>query len=254
MIINEIFSRPTVKKIIFQIRFPNLFYIENKIGDFQARIMEIFPDSSLSYRKSLLLIDKGKKFNSKDLEDVSNHDYARKIWEFRSPQNVNLNVQSDSIDISSEHHITYNLGDGEKFRDVIKSTLDNFFEIVPIPIINRIGLRYVDECPVPSIEHADFKKWYNTCFPLTKFKLSESNETLFSTIVKRDECYLRYIESLKKEGDKIIYNLDFDGFALKIKRGKYLNVTDKLHKIISKAYDDAIKEPLKEYMRGKREV
>ena len=30
--IKEIFSFPTVKQVIFQIRYPNLFIIENKIG------------------------------------------------------------------------------------------------------------------------------------------------------------------------------------------------------------------------------
>ena len=31
MAINEVFPNPTVKKVIFQIRFPNLFFIESKI-------------------------------------------------------------------------------------------------------------------------------------------------------------------------------------------------------------------------------
>lgn len=256
MAIDEVFSRPTVKQIIFQIRYPSLFYIENKIGDLQTRIMDVFSETSLSYRKRLLLVDKGDGFDEKDIDNISSGgDYAKKIWEFRSPQKIKLNISNDSIDISSEHHITYNLGDKEEnFRDVITFVLDIFFDLIPVPIINRIGLRYVDECPIPSIEHAEFKSWYNTCFPLEKFKLSESNEMVFSTVVKRDECYLRYIESFIKQGEKIRYNLDFDGYALNIKREKYLNVTDKLHTIISNAYDKAIKEHLKEYMKGEREI
>ena len=47
----EIFSNPTVKKVIFQIRFPNLFFIENKIGDFQLKIMGMFPESKLIFRR-----------------------------------------------------------------------------------------------------------------------------------------------------------------------------------------------------------
>ena len=47
MSINEIFPKPTVTQVIFQIRFPNLFFIENKIGDLQLKIMKEFPHSKL---------------------------------------------------------------------------------------------------------------------------------------------------------------------------------------------------------------
>ena len=249
MAIDEIFLRPTVKQIIFQIRFPNLFYIEDKIGDFQTKIMDEFPESDISFRKRVLLVDKGKKFNNKELEDLSDQEYAKKIWEFKSPKDVKLNILSDSIDISSSHHVTYNLGTGDKFRDVIKFVIDNFFSVVPIPTINRIGLRYVDECPVPSLDHNEFKKWYNSCFPLDKFSLNESEEMFFATVTKIDECYLRYIESLNIKEENMTYNLDFDGYALNIKRNKCLDMADKLHTIISNAYEKAINDPVKEHMR-----
>jgi len=45
MQINEVFPNPTVKQVIFQIRFPNLFYLESKIGEYQLKIMQRFPES-----------------------------------------------------------------------------------------------------------------------------------------------------------------------------------------------------------------
>jgi hypothetical protein len=53
MVIKEIFPNPTVKQVIFQIRFPNLFYIENKIGDFQLKIMKEFPKSAIAISKTI---------------------------------------------------------------------------------------------------------------------------------------------------------------------------------------------------------
>lgn len=38
MPINEVFVNPTVKQVIFQVKFPNLFFIESKIGDIQLKI------------------------------------------------------------------------------------------------------------------------------------------------------------------------------------------------------------------------
>ena len=34
----EIYPNPTVKRVIFQARFPNLFYLESKIGDLQLLV------------------------------------------------------------------------------------------------------------------------------------------------------------------------------------------------------------------------
>ena len=33
MPIHEVFPSPTVKQVIFQVRFPNLFYLESRMGE-----------------------------------------------------------------------------------------------------------------------------------------------------------------------------------------------------------------------------
>lgn len=51
MVIGEVFPNPTVKQVVFQITFPHLFYMEQKIGELQVKIMRMFPKSSLLYRR-----------------------------------------------------------------------------------------------------------------------------------------------------------------------------------------------------------
>ena len=118
MAVNEVFPNPTVKKVIFQILYPNLFYIEDKIGALQTKLMKEFPESALLYQQKIRLTDKGL-----DLEKSSDEkrgDVLKKIWSFESPKKVKLNILSDSMDISSEFHKTYNNpASANKFRDVI---------------------------------------------------------------------------------------------------------------------------------------
>lgn len=148
MSINEIFKNPTVKTVAFEIRFPNLFYIENKIGEFQIEIMHEFPESALTYRGQVLFADMGQGVKAEDISARLDKDMSNKVWEFQSPKNYKLSISSRSLVINSEHHKTYNLGGADKFRDTIKFVLDNFFKVVSIPIIGRVGLRYIDECPI----------------------------------------------------------------------------------------------------------
>lgn len=253
MKINEVLPNPTVKQVIFQIRFPNLFYLENKIGDLQMRIMKEFPASNLIFRRQLVFADMGPKGKLEDIQSDLDKEYGKKIWQFKSEKNFTLNVISNSLDINSRHHKTYNLEDGDKFRDIIQFVLDNFFEVVSIPIINRIGLRYIDECPIPSKDNDTFKSYYNSVFPLDRFNLSDANEMFFRTVTRKEDYYLAYMESLQKTGDEYRLILDFDGFAENIASGDYLKVTDKLHEIILEEYERTIKEPVIEYMKQKKE-
>ncbi|MCK4731028.1 MAG: TIGR04255 family protein, partial [Methanophagales archaeon] len=152
-----------------------------------------------------------------------------------------------------EYHKTYNLEGGDKFRDIIKFVLDYFFAVTSIPIINRIGLRYIDECPIPSKDNSTFRAYYNSIFPLDRFNLANANEMDFKTVTKKDKYYLRYIESLRKIGDEYKLILDFDGFAENISSEDCLTVTDDLHTIILEEYERTIKEPVYQYMRQRRE-
>ncbi len=252
MPINEVFQRPTVKQVIFQITYPNLFYLESKIGDLQLAIMEKFPESSLLFQRQVLLANLGPGAKTEDLEKKHTDEGTKKIWQFTSPKGYTLNVTTSTLDITSTLHKTYNNDASEnKFRDIITFVVDHFLKITKIPLILRIGLRYIDDCPVPSNITEDFVSYYQTSFPVSRFKLEDATEMNFTTIVKRDNCSLRYAESFKKSlENNYTFVLDFDGFAINIQSDQTLRITDKLHDLISAEFEATIKEPVYKYMRG----
>jgi len=253
MAIEEVFPNPTVKQVIFQIVFPNLFYMEKIIGEFQLQITDQFPDSSLLHRRQFAWADVGPDAKFIELESkLDKEPTGQNIWQFKSPKNFQLNVMNSSLDITSTYHKTYSLEGAEKFRDIIELVLCKFLKVVPLQIINRIGLRYIDECPIPSKNNSVFRRYYDSIFPLDRFELSSASEMDFKTVVKRGKYYLRYVESLKKVGENYKLILDFDGFALKINPKDCLTVTDNLHKLISIEYEKTIKEPVKKYMRKQK--
>lgn len=249
MSIDEIFPNPTVREVIFQIRFPNLFYMENKIGDLQLEIMEEFPKSALLIRRKVVFADVGPGEKISEIGNDLDQGTGIKTWQFSSKKNFQLNVTGDSLDITSQHHKTYDLEGGDKFRDIIRYVLDRFFQITKIPIVSRIGLRYIDECPIPSKENRIFRLYYNSVFPLDRFDLADADEMDFKTVIKKEKYYLRYVESLLKTGDHYKLILDFDGFANDISQEDYLAVTDNLHTMILEEYERTIREPVYEYMR-----
>ena len=248
MAIPEVFSNPTVKTVIFQIRFPNLFFIENIIGDYQVRIMNYFKDSALILSKEFNILVGPQ---NQPLPNLGEQKPAN-IWQFISPEkNVNLSVQTSSLDIVSTSHKSYAMGEGEKFRDIIELSLTPFFELVQIPIITRIGLRYIDNCPIIEKNNTSFSEYYNTAFPLDRFPIDTAENMDFRAIVKKGEYYLTYRETLKKIDGEFTLELDFDGFASNVKPNEYLSVTDELHTLISNEFEATANESLIKYMRQK---
>lgn len=251
--ITEIFPNPTVKQVIFEIRYPNLFFLENKIGDLQQKIMGEFPKSALLFRRQIVLADVGPQGKLEEISGKFDEMGSKKIWQFQSNKGYKLNISTNSLDITSEYHKTYNLGSGDRFREVIKNALDNFFELTMIPTVTRIGLRYVDECPIPNKTNRTFKRYYKSVFPIERFNLAQSEEMFFRTVTTKDNLGLIYMETLAKVQDKYKLVLDFDGFATNVSSPECLATTDKLHDLIVKEYENTIKEPVYEYMRQRRD-
>lgn len=251
MAIAEIFPNPTVKSVFFELKFPNLFFLESKVGDFQLKILEHFPESALLYRRQVMFADLAPGALPADVPLPQDDLTARKAWQFRSPRNYSFTLEPNLLLISSQLHKTYNLGEGDRFRDVIKYVVDAFLSVVQLPLFQRIGLRYLDECPLPSKDNETLTSYYNTTFPLQRFSIADAQEMRFHTVIKRGDSYLRYVEQLKIETDNTYrLLLDFDGFREKVQAPDYLAVTDELHDIISSAYETTIKQPVYDHMRA----
>lgn len=250
MAIKEVFPNPTVEQVIFQIRFPNLFSMERLIGDYQAKIMAEFPKSALHLRQRVLIADVGSRAQ---IENIPEGAASAKIWNFRSEKGTELNVQNDSLDILSTLHKTYaNPKEDNRFRDTIEYAVGKFLEVTQIPELYRIGLRYIDACPVPAKETHAFKGFYNTTLPLKRFPIETAMKLAFEALVEKGDRRLRFVESFQDIGGRLELRLDFDGYAERVLAGEYLTVTDELHELISKEYEASIREPVREYMRKKK--
>jgi uncharacterized protein (TIGR04255 family) len=253
MAIGEVFANPTVKQVIFQIRFPNLFSMERLIGDYQVKIMAEFPRSALLLKRNVLIADVGAQAKIEDLVDDVDKLAVSKIWSFKSEKGTELNVHNDSQDISSTLHKTYaNPKQDNRFRDTIEHAVGRFLEVAQIPKLTRIGLRYIDECPVPAKDTSAFKEYYNTTLPLKRFPLENAMKLVLEARVKKGDRGLRFVESFEDDGDKLRLRLDFDGYAEGVPASEYLTVTDELHELISMEYKASIRKPVLEYMRRKK--
>lgn len=246
----EVFPNPLVKQVIFAIRFPNLFFLGDRIGNFQVKVMKEFPKSTLVLRRSLVLTDEADTQKLEQMvSDLKEKEGVNRVWQFESEHGVKLEVSSDLLALVSTSHKSYRHGEEGCFRDVIDSVTRLFYALTQVPVVNRIGLRYIDECPVFENSSKGFREHYMTVFPLDRFPLEESVDMDCRVVVRREPHKLRYVESLHGEGRKRKLILDFDAWSENIEPSTTMEVTDQLHDIISDEFNRTIKEPIREYMR-----
>lgn len=245
---DEIFANPTVKQVIFQIKFPNLFYIETKIGEYQLRIMKDFPKSEVVLQKQFVFAEVKQGENLGQMPESG----TRKIWKFISESGTELQLQNDSLTLSSEHHTSFASGEPKnQFRELIRFAVTEFLAVIPVPVLSRIGLRYVDHCPVTSMHNASFNKLYNSCLPLKRFPLGAMVDAGVNVVMGLDDGFgFIYKEHLAVGDHELI--VDIDAFHGTSAPAHYLSIVDKLHELTSQEFWRTAREPLKDYMRGTR--
>lgn len=246
MAFKEVFKNPTVKQVVFQLAFPNFFGMESKIGDYQLRIMGRLPKSALLIQNEIIIPINPNKDSKSENE---NRPRAKKIWQFKSQEeDVILNISSDSLEIISTKHKTYNNDTSDaKFRDIISFLVGEFLNLIPLFLISKIGLRYIDDCPIPEkLTKETFLEYYNSFINFSNVNQLEEIDVLDFTLISRsDGLFLRHRETLQKKPDGVFkYSMDFDGQMNNIKASTYLDQLDLIHQKIADLFQNVIKEPV----------
>jgi uncharacterized protein (TIGR04255 family) len=254
MTLQEVFENPTVKQVVFQIRFPNLFYLDSRIGEFQMQVMEKFPDSEVQLQKQIIFAGVSDSSSVPPLDPDDDSPDIKRVWTFNAPDGVQLAIENSSLSLTSSTHKTYdNPASEHKFRDAIQFAVDTFLDLVRVPVVKRLGLRYIDHCPLPTQDSDTLRAYYNTSFPLERFPVEDATAMSFSTVIRRGAFSVRYRESLESDTEGPFLKLDFDGFTQQLPARDYLTSTDEIHRLIGDEFERTIKQPVIDHMRNQPE-
>lgn len=249
MAFSEVFPHPTVKRVIFSATFPEFFGIESAIGSIQTALMGKFPEPKLLFQQSVIFAH-GLNPSRTDLAKMKiEPEPVHKIWQFKAEDETTIQVTLNQVTIDSSSHTTYNnAGSEKKFRDTIEFVVKTFLEITGLPLLTRIGLRYIDKCPIPQFNNEVFRKYFNTTLPIDRFPLPSLRELQVVSVVNRSDVVLIFRELLNPQNEPGFLTLDFDGFKERLPSLNYLAATDEVHKVIGDEFQGAVTKEFIEYM------
>ena len=241
------FAHPTVKQVIFQIRFPKLFFMQSKIGDLQLGLMQRFPKSESVVHRAVIMAQGTNESLQQLLKERPDDDEAR-IWKFEDAKGVVIEVKLDSLTILSTKHTSY-ANQPDPFRETLSFVTAVFFKQAPIPVVARVGLRYVDECPFPTLTNDTFSRYFDSCLPVGRFPIERGVELVCRAVCPRDGGMIRYAEAVVAKDNGHVLVVDMDAFAEHVASASVLDTADKLHQIVRREFEATIKEPVLHYMR-----
>lgn len=128
--------------------------------------------------------------------------------------------------------------------------MPTFLEKVPIKNFSRVGIRYIDYCPLEERNNEYFETFYIPVININKYKIEDIVENHVLIRTKRGNYYLLFQCGIRQFEGKYQYYLDYDGYANDIGTDNFIVVTDDLQKMIKKEYYSNITEKFKQYMRG----
>src|SRR5262249_45713777 len=140
----------------------------------------------------------------------------------------------------------------QPFRGIIDKAISEFFKVIQIPAVLRVGLRYINECPLFDRTSKTFQTCYDSILPINKFGLENLSRADCVAVAKVNEMQIQRIESLRltSTGDALV--LDLDASTESVDSSAVMEKSDRLHGLIEDEFFRSIKEPVLEYMRGRK--
>ncbi len=251
--VKEVLPRATVSTVICQARFPMLLAIERKMPEIQLALLDVFPTLQVNYEYSVIIGDPAKLANPENVPPVIRQQASEpnKSWVFESKDGDQLQINAGSITLTSKKHTSYNQPAApKKFRDLAQVSYSAVIANVKIPYLDRVGLRYVDSCPLEK-SNEKFRRWFNVPLPIDRFALEKTDEMRIVTRTKVDDAIMILHQASfgAAEPGKLV--LDYDAYQLNASTEKFLPTLDVLHEAILKEYGKDITEEFLDYMRSK---
>jgi uncharacterized protein (TIGR04255 family) len=136
---------PPLSEVVFEINFPRLFAVENRIADYQQRLLEMYPDSGDEFVLHLppaVAFGKGPKPEG-NVTPVRSFVFKNKA----NSRVVRVSVVYFNLLISDYLHF-------DDYKRALMAALNPAIEIFQLSRVERIGLRYINKIPIPKRDAA----------------------------------------------------------------------------------------------------
>jgi len=225
--LNEVFPANPIREVDFEIRFTPRLRVQAEMWRFQESLVAEYPEVGLESA----LLPNGSTLS---VTVFQNQLKARVIKV--SPQNMALAFS------------TYNRF--EDFKEEVLKRSANFCATFGVASLTRIGLRYVNEIPLPTQQSNSMATYVRAIVDLDRFPLDSIQQFALQVSAKQDD-HMILLRTAMLTGPIRTYILDIDAYTETEKPTADIGtLLDRFHDTLQKVFLDHVTEEYKKVMRG----
>lgn len=226
-------------QVAFEVNFPNSFAVETGIAAYQQRIGGLYPHSSAEY---IVRLPSAVAFGKPPQQQSGSELTPMRSFVFRNAtgsRTVRVSVVNFTLLVTDYLHF-------DEYVSSLAATFGPAIEIFQLHKVERIGLRYINQIPIPMDGPRQYGKYVRS--PLNADALSGNTLSNFLTEVVLDLGGTKKLTIrsglLPQQGDKSdqMYLLDFDCYSL---GGSVPLPGDNLKKLLEQYHDGIESEFIK---------
>jgi uncharacterized protein (TIGR04255 family) len=226
--LEEVFPANPIREVDFEIRFTPRLRIQAEMWRFQERIMTEYPDAGL---ESAILP------NAATLSVTVFQNQAKARLIKVSPQNMALAFSA--------------YANFEEFKEEVLRRSGEFCEIFGVTSLTRVGLRYVNEIPLPTQEAESMSKYVRPLVAFERIPL-ETVQQFALQISATAHDHMVLLRTAMIAGPIRTYILDIDAYTELVKPASEINsLLDQFHETAQRVFLDHVTTEYKQIMRAK---
>jgi uncharacterized protein (TIGR04255 family) len=227
--LSEVFPRPPLREVAFEVRFTTRLRIQAETWKLQERLLKKYPEV-------------GKANNVQpngSIVDVS-------VFHNTSDSRV-IKITDQNFLIAFTRYTNF-----EDFRHEVITRTDEFCSVFGVDSFVRVGLRYVNEIVLPTIDPSALMTYVN---PIMNFARFPANlvEQFAAELVSHYKDHYVTVRSALLPGQLRTYVLDIDCHSTSQRTSdEYKLLLDDFHDSAQRIFLDHVTDEYKELMRVKR--
>jgi uncharacterized protein (TIGR04255 family) len=168
-----------LSEVVFEINFPRLFAVENRIADYQQRVLGMYPESGDEF---VLHLPPAVAFGKAPRPEG----YLTPVRSFV----FRNQAQSRIVRVSVVHFnlLVSDYLDFEDYKHALTTAIEPAIEIFQLSRLERVGLRYINKIPIPKEPAAvDYRDYVRSPIDATVFSPHQLNSFLTEVSVDLDK-------------------------------------------------------------------
>jgi len=227
--LQEVFPANPIREVDFEIRFTPRLRIEAEMWRFQEDLVQDYPDVG----RETAILPNGATLN---------------ITVFQNPRAARvIKVSSNNMALAFSSYANF-----EEFKDEVQRRTASFCGIFEVSSLTRIGLRYVNEIPLPTQSPESITKYVRPLIEFDRIGLNSIQQFALQVATSNND-HMILVRTVMLAGPIRTYILDIDAYTDVIKQASEIpSLMDRFHDSAQRVFLDHVTDEYREVMRGRQ--